>query len=192
MPLVTRLTLLGCSITAIPAVLKNNCQTYVSCTNREMYFSNAPVLHPPYSYQHIPCENEEVCWCDGPQQLCYFTVPMFWFFMEHHALNTSLKDRKYHVKESFSTCCWKQNNFSFHLYTPAVSGHTFITAVFFVPVFTLYCWVVAACPYAHSLHCSGVPRHTHLHLLKKKGINISRFYTSLGLPQLFFLHVTIC
>lgn len=50
MPLVTRLTT---AITAIPAVLKNNCQTYVSYTNHKMYFSNAAVLHPPYSYQHM-------------------------------------------------------------------------------------------------------------------------------------------
>ena len=48
----------------------------------------------------------------------YFTVPMAWFLMEHHALNTSLKNKKYQVSKMFSNICWKQTLYQCMIQNP--------------------------------------------------------------------------
>lgn len=57
-------------------------------------------------------------------------------------------------------------------YTPAVCGHTLITAVLSVPVFTRYCWPVASSPHTYTLHSNGITGPINLHLILKNRGNI--------------------
>lgn len=47
-------------------------------------------------------------------------------------------------------------------------GHTFVAAVFFVPVIALHSRVVAACPRAHTPHSCSITGPINLHLILKK------------------------
>lgn len=97
----------------------------------------------------------------------YFTVPKLWFLMEHHAMNISLKNRKC----KFRKVLWKRKVRHVHvsnLYTPAVSGHTLVAAVLFVPVVALYGRIVAARPRTHAPHSRSITGSIHLHLILKK------------------------
>lgn len=77
---------------------------------------------------------------------------MFWFLIEHHALNISLKNRNDEVQKELLMSAGNLISIVHvsNLYIPAVSCHTFVAAVFFVPVFTLYSQVVAAGSYTHT------------------------------------------
>lgn len=58
-----------------------------------------------------------------------------------------------------------------NLYTPAVSGHTLVAAVLFVPVVALYGRIVAARPRTHAPHSRSITGPIHLHLILKKKIS---------------------
>ena len=100
----------------------------------------------------------------------HFTVPMVWFLIEHHALNMFLKKKSNIISSSEKPLqepkC-KQMHVS-KLYTPAVSGHTFVAAVFFVPVVALYSRVVAARPRTQAPQRHRITGPINLHLILEK------------------------
>lgn len=111
-------------------------------------------------------EKYQFCGCDWQNSLFYSShglipdgAPCLEYLSEKQkCYNELFVGREYkHMQES-------------DVYTPAVCGHTFIAAVFFVPVFAVYGWVVASRPHAHACHsCTGGPVHLHL-ILKHRAI----------------------
>lgn len=139
------------------------------CTPAVKHFCTVPASRLPFNWRNKHSADVGAAF--------YFTVPIVWFLMEHHALNTSLRSRS--IKRG-NVCLWfwriwkhlvsKIVEKVLDVYTPAVCGHAFIAAVFFVPVFALHCWVIAASPDTHTPHRCGITGAVHLHLLLKNRV----------------------
>lgn len=97
-------------------------------------------------------------------------------------MNISLKNRKCKFRKVLLKHKGKHVHVS-NLYTPAVSRHTLVAAVLFVPVVALYGRIVAARPRAHAPHGRGITGPIHLHLIletKKISTDLSVINISSG------------
>lgn len=66
------------------------------------------------------------------------------------------------------------------LYRPAVSCHTFVAAVLFVPVVALHGRVVAARPHAHAPQSSTIARAVHLDVVLKIGADLDKYRSDMN------------